>query len=183
MRLDASRALGELSRDRAVLGADLLALRQVLERFSERARRGAQPLAQVDDRELQDPLLGGLLAPCPVVHLFPLGRLNEAFPIEPTQEFGGAPVQIRLGAREADLGVSRPARRQVQVEGDARAPGADHHRVRQRAEGFGIAGLAVVAGDQVLALEFLPGPELPRTEQRHQVIQLAQVVLERRGGE
>src|SRR2546422_3140935 len=33
--------------------------RQVRERLGERSRGGAQPLAQVDDGELQDPLLGG----------------------------------------------------------------------------------------------------------------------------
>src|SRR2546427_3737411 len=43
---------------RSVLGADALALGQVRERFGERPRRGAQPLAQVDDGELQDALLG-----------------------------------------------------------------------------------------------------------------------------
>src|SRR6266700_4020181 len=87
------------------------------------------------------------------------------------------------GARQLDLRMSRPAGRQVQVEGDAGAAGADHHLVRQRAQRFGVARLAVVAGDQVLALELLPGAELPGPEQRDEIVQLAQVVLERRGGE
>src|SRR2546422_6914067 len=49
--LDALRSFGELRRDDAILGADALALGQVRERFGERPRRGAQPLAQVEDRK------------------------------------------------------------------------------------------------------------------------------------
>src|SRR5207237_915623 len=112
--------------------------------------------------------------------LFLLGRLDEALSVQPSQELGGALIQVRLGARQLDLGVARPARRQVQVERDARAPRADHHRVRQGAQGLGVARLAVVARDEMLALELLPGAELAGPEQRDEVVQLAQVVLERR---
>ncbi len=41
----------------------------------------------------------------------------------------------------------------------------------------------MVARHQVLGLELLPGAELSGPEQRDEVVQLAQVVLERRGGE
>src|SRR5439155_997384 len=97
VRLDALRPLGELARDRAVRGADMLALRQVLERFGERPRGRAQPLAQVDHGELHDALPGRL------PFLFLLGRLNEPFTIEAAQEIGGALVQVRLGPGELDL--------------------------------------------------------------------------------
>src|SRR5439155_27236186 len=145
--------------------------------------RGAAPLAQAANGELPAPPLGGLLAWHLSVRLFLPGRLNEAFPMEAAQELGGALIQIRLCARQPDLGVSRPARRQFQVEGDARAPGADHHLVRERAQRLGVAGLAVVARHQVLGLELLPSAELAGPEQRDEVVQLAQVVLERRRGE
>src|SRR3989449_570841 len=72
--LDALRPLGELLRDRAVLGADALALGQVRERFGERPRRGAEALAQVDDGELQNALLGRSPPWRPVLRLFLLDR-------------------------------------------------------------------------------------------------------------
>src|SRR3989440_422201 len=89
----------------------------------------------------------------------------------------------RLASCFAMLRYSGLMRWQVQVEGDARAARADHHLVRQRAQRFGVAWLAMVARDQVLALELLPGAELPGAEQRDEVVQLTQVVLKRRGGE
>src|SRR5207237_9805321 len=55
--------------------------------------------------------------------------------------------------------------------------------VRERAQGLGITWLAVVARDEVLALKLLPRAELARPEQRDEIVQLAQVVLERRSGE
>src|SRR5205807_491324 len=177
VRLDALRPLGELARDRAVRGADMLALRQVLERFGERPRGRAQPLAQVDHGELHDALPGRL------PFLFLLGRLNEPFTIEAAQEIGGALVQVRLGPGELDLGVARPARRQVQVVHHARAPGADHHFVREGAQAFGVTRLAVVARHQVLSFELLPRAELAGPKQGDQVVQLAQIVLQRRGRE
>ena len=130
--LDALRPFGELRRDDAILGADALALGQVRERFGERPRRGTQPLAQVDHGELQDALLG-TPAWRPVLRLLLLGGLDEALSIQPSQEVRGALVQVRLGARQLHLRLPRPARRQVQVVDHARAPGADHHLVRQGA--------------------------------------------------
>src|SRR5207245_9016632 len=59
-------------------------------------------------------------------------------------------------------------------------PGADHHLVGQRAQRFRVTRRAMVARDQVLGAELLPGAELARSEQRDEVVQLAQVVLERR---
>ncbi len=132
VRLDAFRPFGELLRDGAVLGADAVALGQVPERFSERARRGAQPLPQVDEGQLQNALLG-TPAWCPLLRLFLLRRLDEAFLIQPSEKFSGALVQVRLGARELHFRVARPAGRQIQVVDHARAPGADHHLLRQRA--------------------------------------------------
>src|SRR3989475_12680230 len=105
---------------RSVLGADALALGQVRERWGGRPRRGAQPLAQVDDGELQDALLG-TPAWRPVLRLLLLGRLDEALSIQPSQEVSGALVQVRLGARQLHLWVPRPARRQVQVVHHARS--------------------------------------------------------------
>src|SRR5439155_22269195 len=68
--------------------------------------------------------------------------------------------------------------------GRERAPlSADLPVVRQRAQGVGLTWLAVVARDEVLALELLPRAELARPEQRDEIVQLAQVVLERRSGE
>src|SRR5207253_2123621 len=55
---------------------------------------------------------------------YPLS-LHDALPI--------SLVQVRLGARQLHLRLPRPARRQVQVVDHARAPGADHHLVRQGA--------------------------------------------------
>src|SRR5438445_3042401 len=69
----------------------------------------------------------------PVLRLLLLGGLDEALSIQPSQEVRGALVQVRLGARQLHLRVPRPARRQVQVVDHARAPGADHHLVRQGA--------------------------------------------------
>src|SRR6184192_3092999 len=77
VRLDALRALGQLPGDGAILGADALGLTELLERFGERARRGAEPLPQVDERELQDALLGGLPAALTVLCLFLLDGFYE----------------------------------------------------------------------------------------------------------
>src|SRR5206468_5979374 len=118
---------------------------------------------------------GGLL-----LRLFRLDRLYEPFPVEAAQELRGAIVQVPLGGGEPDLGVPGPACRQVQVVDDARAPRADHHLVRQGAEGFGVAGLAVVARNEVCFAELLPGAELAGPEQGDQVVQLAEVVLQGR---
>src|ERR1051325_4700500 len=82
VRLDALRALRELPGDGAIRGTDALGLSQVLERLGERARRGAEPLAQVDDRELEDALLGGSPPSLAVLRLFLLGRLDEALAIQ-----------------------------------------------------------------------------------------------------
>src|SRR5205814_8732883 len=72
----------------------------LLERLGECARGGAQPLAQVDDRELDDPPPAPLPGSRPVIPLLLPGRLDEAFPIEPAQELRGALVQVRLRSEE-----------------------------------------------------------------------------------
>src|SRR5207247_11185628 len=176
-RLDRARAPGELPGDAAVRRADALALRQVMERLGERPRRRAEPLAQVDDRELQDALLSRFLV------VLRGGGLDEALPIQPAQELRGALVQVRLGARQLHLGLARPARRQVQVVDHTRAPGADHDFMGERSETLWIPGLALIALDEVRRPELRPGAELAGPQQRDEVVQLAQIVLQWRGGE
>ena len=180
VRGDFARAFGELARDRAMLGLDALPFGQMRERFRQRLGRGAQPLAQMNHRELDHPLAGPLPSAAhfrlPLIVLV----LHEALAIQPAQELGGALVEVGFRLGQLDLGMAGTAGWQVQVVDHARAARADHDRVSERAQGLGVFGLAGIAAYQVCGAEFLPRAELPGAEQGDEVVQLAQVVLQRR---
>ena len=64
-----------------------------------------------------------------------------------------------------------------------RALGADHHRGQQRAQLVGVARLEPVARGHELGAELRERADRAGPQQRHQVVELAQVVLHRRRGE
>src|SRR3954470_10279813 len=68
--------------------------------------------------------------------------------------------------------------RQLEREGDARAARPDHHLSSQLLQRLRIFRRLRVTGREVQLLEFLPGAELSRPEQRDEVVELAQIVLE-----
>ena len=74
-----------------------------------------------------------------------------------------------------------PARGEHDV--GVRAPGSDHHVLEQRAELRRVPrGALVVAGEEIPA-ELRERPDRPGTNQRREVVELAQVVLHRRRGQ
>ena len=70
----------------------------------------------------------------------------------------------------------RIAGREVQIDEAARV--ANHHFTEQRAQSFAVAGIARVAARDELLLEVGLGLEMPRREQRQQVVQFDEVVLD-----
>lgn len=79
--------------------------------------------------------------------------------------------------------MDRPARRQVDDIGDAGPPRPDHHGRAELPQGVRVLRPAPVPADEETLRELAPRAELTRPQQRDQVVQLTQVVLERRRGE
>ena len=180
VRFDLARAFGELARDGAMLGLDALPFGQMRERFRQRLRRRAQALPQMDHRELDHRLAGAPPWASVLRFVLVVLVLHEALAIQPAQELGGALVEVGFRLGQLDRGMPGTAGRQVQIVDHARAARADHDRVGERAQGLGVLGLAAIAPHQVRGAEFFPRSELPGAEQGDEVVQLAQVVLQRR---
>src|SRR5918992_2823038 len=79
--------------------------------------------------------------------------------------------------------MTRLARRQLERLGDAGATRPNHHLRRQLLECLRVLRTARVAASDVCLLELAPGAELSGTQQRHEVVELAEIVLEWRRGE
>src|SRR4051812_22604600 len=69
--------------------------------------------------------------------------------------------------------------RQLEREGDARAARPDHHLGGQLLQRLRVFRRLRVTRREVQLLEFLPGAELAGAEQGDEVVELAQVVLQR----
>src|SRR5437868_6718524 len=70
--------------------------------------------------------------------------------------------------------------RQLEREGDARAARTDHHLSGQLLQRLRVFRRLRITGREVQLLELLPGAELAGAEQRDEVVELAQIVLEGR---
>src|SRR5688572_23338775 len=75
--------------------------------------------------------------------------------------------------------MTRAARRKLERLGNARPARADHHLRGELLEAFGIPRPTGITARDVAFLELAPGTELTRTQQRDEVVELAEVVLER----
>src|SRR5688572_26149024 len=75
--------------------------------------------------------------------------------------------------------MTRTARRQLERLGNARAARPDHHLRGELLEAFGIPRPTGIAARDVAFLELAPGAELTWPQQGDEVVELAEVVLER----
>src|SRR5688572_13106295 len=79
--------------------------------------------------------------------------------------------------------MTRTARRQLERLRNARPARADHHLRGELLETFGIPRPTGITARDVAFLELAPGTELTGPQQGDEVIELAEVVLERSRGE
>ena len=136
---------------------------QVIERRARRGPRRAHLLLQHHQREVVRASRAGVAA----------HRLHHELADLPVERALGRrlrhPQRLDLARREREVGVA--------------APGAHHHGLEQRPQPRRVAGRALVVAAQEVAAELGERAHRAGTHEGREVVELAHVVLHRRGGE